>query len=107
MLLQLEFASPCGETLTHRATRQPYLLCMEAFAPGTPVFCIEGRKVGTLEASRECCMLVLTLESRLVAIAHSAVMSGDAAKVNLVCGRTGLLRYACQAHTNAVAPAAI
>ena len=80
---------------------------MEAFAPGTPVFCIEGRKVGTLEASRDCCMLVLTLESRLVAVAHSAVMSGDAAKVNLVCGRTGLLRYACAVHQNAAATAAI
>ncbi len=107
MLLQLEPRPPCGETLTRLASRQPYLLCMQAFAPGTPVFCIEGRKVGTLEASRQCCMLVLTLESRLVAIAHSAVMSGDATKVNLVCGRTGLMRYACEAHTSAVAPAAI
>jgi hypothetical protein len=71
---------------------------MEPNYAGAHVFCIEGRKLGVVDASRSCCIGIHTVEGTSVAVLHNAVMSGDSSRVSLVCGRTGVARYSCPTH---------
>ena len=96
-----------GETLTHACQRTIYGLRMDPSFDSAPVFCIDGRRLGVVESSRSCCFTVRTMEGRRLALTHAAVMSGNASRVSLVCGRTGVVRYACPIHDAAAVTAAV
>ena len=73
---------------------------METLKPGLPVFSIEDRRVGVVQAVNSCCFEVHSENARAF-VSPEAIYNIDGLRVVLICEKPWIHRYNCRYHSAA------
>jgi hypothetical protein len=68
---------------------------MEAVPAGTPVFAVDGRRVGVVEAVSDCCVAVVLMGEHVIRVSAAAVLSAGTAGLSLLCTSDRISKYPC------------